>query len=73
MKKEAFNKLQNMITEGSVDAEMLLNCISNWMSGDELTEFVERVEDELFRTLSQIDPQQDLYEANIKESDQALK
>ena len=47
MKEQAAEKLNDMIDEGSVNLEMIQKALFNWMSGSELNEFVEFLEDEL--------------------------
>lgn len=47
MKNQAIEKLNDMIEQGIVNAEFLSIALFNYMSGSELNEFVEFVEDEL--------------------------
>jgi hypothetical protein len=47
MKKEAGEKLNDMIDQGIVNVDFMSKALYNWMSGSELHEFVEFLEDEL--------------------------
>jgi len=47
MKETAINKLHDMIDQDIISSKDIVNCLYHYMSGDELNEFVEFVEDEL--------------------------